>query len=81
MANERTSDDRAADGLVPAEVAARLRVLRQLAVVESDPEARARLLRERPHTERPFAEVARARLNELRALCDLAEHLRRARRG
>ncbi|HEY8922950.1 MAG TPA: hypothetical protein VIU64_01145 [Polyangia bacterium] len=68
-----------AGGPAAAEVAARLRVLRDIAVIETDAEARARLRRERPATEQPFAVAVGARLTELRALCDLAEHLRQGR--
>ncbi|HEX2660400.1 MAG TPA: hypothetical protein VHU40_19100 [Polyangia bacterium] len=77
MSSEPTSSRLAP---APADVSARLRALRTLAVIESDGEARARLHAERPTIEREglTADAVRSRLAELRALCELAEHLRRA---
>lgn len=64
----------------PVGVAARLRHLRRIATAETDGEARARLARERPAPRiSTFAELASARLRELRALCELTAHLHRAR--
>jgi hypothetical protein len=62
----------------PPGVAERLEALRGLYVAETDREARARLARERPRSDRPFPVLVAARLHELRALCDLAAHLQRA---
>jgi hypothetical protein len=39
-------------------------------------EARARLERERPEPDEPFERGVARRLDELRALCELARHLR-----
>jgi len=79
MASDRAAAPTSAP---PHGVADRLRLLRALARVESDVEARARLAREQPvPTGRPFAEVASERLRELRALCELARHLHRSRSG
>jgi hypothetical protein len=67
--------------LPPPGVAARLATLRDLYVAERDADARARLARERPRPpDEPFAILVHRRLRELRALCDLAAHLRKARR-
>jgi hypothetical protein len=47
-------------------------------VPERDADARARLTRERPANRPSFEVAVAARLRELRALCDLADHLRGA---
>jgi hypothetical protein len=66
----------------PPGVSERLAALRALYVPERDDEARARLEHERPPQSPPRFEVAvAARLRELRALCDLAGHLHRAKIG
>jgi len=79
MASDRPAAPPAAP---PSGVAERLQLLRSLARVESDVEARARLAREQPVAlARPFAELASGRLRELRALCELARHLHRAGSG
>jgi len=79
MASDRPA---ATTGAPPPGVADRLRLLRALARVESDGEARARLAREQPVAiARPLAQLASERLRELRALCELARHLHRARSG
>ena len=67
-------------GSTAATVARRLDLLRRLYVPESDGEARARLARERPLAIRAFDVAAAARLEELRALCELASYLQRGRR-
>jgi hypothetical protein len=59
-------------------VEARLAKLKELAVIERDDEARARLARERPETNEPFPLAVQRRLHELRALCELASYLHRA---
>lgn len=63
----------------PATVATRLAILRDLYVPETIDEARARLARERPPDASTFGERVARNLDELRALDDLARHLRRAR--
>lgn len=63
--------------LDPEAIAARLDALRASYVPEHIDEARARLARERPQAEEPFALAVARRLDELRALCELARHLRR----
>jgi|GEM_PF-4645942 len=61
---------------LPEDVAQRLEVLRRLYVAESDEAARDRLIRERPTPAAPvFAVAVQARLQELRALCELTRHL------
>jgi len=61
----------------PAGVAERMERLRVLCVPERDAEARRRLT-DRPRAPNaPFAVAVARRLAELRALCDLASHLRR----
>jgi hypothetical protein len=67
----------------PPGVSERLAALRALYVPERDGEARAHLARDRlPPPSPPRFEVAvAARLRELRALCDLAGHLHRAKIG
>jgi hypothetical protein len=62
-------------GHPPSGVALRMERLRVLCVPERDAEARRRLA-DRPRTT-PFAAAVARRLAELRALCDLALHLRR----
>jgi hypothetical protein len=61
----------------PAGVAERLARLRALYVPEGDQEARRRLARETPGSTEPFARAVARRLEELRALSDLANHLHR----
>jgi hypothetical protein len=62
---------------VPSGVINRMERLRLLCVPERDAEARRRLA-DRPRiTNAPFAAAVARRLAELRALCDLASHLRR----
>ncbi len=58
-----------------AEVAARLSELRALCVPEGVPEARERLARERPTEAEAFEVKAARALEELRALCELANAL------
>ena len=62
---------------IPPGVEARLARLRTLCLAESDADARRRLARERPSSRESFATAAVRRLEELRALCDLANHLHR----
>jgi len=62
--------------LRPEDVAARLAVLRALYVPESIEEARLRLERERPEPEESFDQAVARRLRELRAVCDLVNHVR-----
>ena len=73
MANDRTNG-------LPLGLADRLQELRALYVAEPDDEARKRLARERPRPHHPFEVAVAGRLRELRALCDLADHLHRAQR-
>jgi len=70
-------DDRRRPDLAPPGVAERLALLRELCVPEHDSDARHRLAVESPTTAEPFPSAVARRLNELRALCDLARHLRR----
>jgi hypothetical protein len=74
-------NERARPPAPPPDVANRLETLRTLYVAETDQEARARLSRERPRAAAPFPVQVAARLEELRALCDLAAHLHRAPSG
>jgi hypothetical protein len=67
--------------LHPRDVAARLSDLRRRYVAESISDARARLAREQPRPEQPFAQRAARSLAELRALCELARALHRARKS
>ncbi len=61
----------------PPGVAQRLADLGALYVAESDKDARERLAAEMlPRSEGTFASEVARRLAELRALCDLARHLR-----
>ena len=62
-------------------VARRLQELRVISTVERDEDARRRLARERPERRGTFATGIERRLQELRALCGLAEYLHRARRS
>jgi hypothetical protein len=62
-------------------VAERLQRLRALCVAESDSQARRRLAAQPPAAAEPFAAAVARRLDELRALCDLAKHLSGARGG
>jgi hypothetical protein len=64
----------------PPGVAERLERLRALYVPESLAEARRRLAAESNATAEPFATAVARRLEELRALCDLASYLHRGRR-
>ena len=61
--------------LVASEVAARLAELAALYVPEHIDEARRRFERERPTVAEPLAPEVARRLEELRALCELAEFL------
>jgi hypothetical protein len=61
--------------LSPLQVEARLAVLRQIAVVERDGEARARMAGEHRAAPEPFPRAVQRRLRELHALCALATHL------
>lgn len=63
------------DSSPPPGVAERLNALRRLYIAETADEGRARLSQARSRIERPFAVLVAARLQELRALCDLATHL------
>ena len=67
--------------LDPRDVAARLSDLRRSYIAESVSDARARLAREQPRPEQPFAQRAARSLAELRALCELARVLHGVRRG
>jgi hypothetical protein len=60
-------------------VAIRLAALRDLYVPETVEEGQRRLARERPRRVEPLVVTAARGLDELRALCDLATHLHRAR--
>ena len=71
MTRDRASGPRAG-------VAGRLAELRARYVPERDADARERLARERPVTKESFEVAVQRRLRELRALCELARHLRRA---
>jgi hypothetical protein len=64
--------------LDPAAVARRLAELRARYVPETVEEGRRRLARERPPRVETLAQRAARGLAELRALCDLADHLHRA---
>jgi hypothetical protein len=55
--------------------------LREVARLERDDEARARLARERPRRDEAFEQAVARRLRELRALCEVARHLHQARFG
>jgi len=61
----------------PSGVAERLERLRAQCVPERVAEARRRLADRPRTTDAPFSDVVARRLAELRALCDLASHLRR----
>jgi hypothetical protein len=67
--------------LLPETVKRRLDRLRQIAVVERDDHARARLAGERQKAPEPFAVAVERRLRELRALTDLAAYVHGGRRG
>jgi hypothetical protein len=62
-------------------VAERLRVLRGLYVAETAAQARQRLGGPRRATDDAFATAVARRLGELRALCDLANHLHQPQSG
>ena len=66
--------------LTAAAVASRLEELRRLYVPERIEAARERLARERPVHAEPFALAVARSLAELRALCELAQHLHAGRR-
>jgi hypothetical protein len=84
-ATDKTPADQGASraddgGLRPQSVGERLDELRRISVPERDEEARARLARERPRRrkdEEAFEVAVERRLNELRALCALANYLHR----
>lgn len=59
----------------PAGVGERLAQLRALYVPEADADARRRLAAERPARDESFEVAVARRLDELRALCDLANYL------
>jgi hypothetical protein len=61
----------------PSGVRERLERLRVLCVPERAVEARRRLSDRPPANNEPFAAAVARRLAELRALCDLANHLQR----
>lgn len=61
------------------EVARRLDELRAAYVPERDEQARRRLQRERPKSRESFEQAVARRLEELRALCELADYLHRVR--
>ena len=65
--------------LDPSVVGSRLAELRRRYVPERIEEGQRRLARERPARNEPLAQMAARGLAELRALCDLAAHLHRAR--
>jgi len=67
------------EGGPPAGVAERLERLRAFYVPETDAEARLRLQSEARVSSEPFAATVARRLEELRALCDLAACLHRGR--
>lgn len=64
-------------GHPPSGVALRMERLRVLCVPERDAKARRRLADRPRTTNTPFAATVARRLADLRALCDLASHLRR----
>jgi hypothetical protein len=66
-------------GAPPPGVAERLERLRALYEPETDAEARLRLEREARGPSEPFAAAVARRLEELRALSDLATYLHRGR--
>ena len=78
-ASDAATSPRPAAALAPPGAGERLRALRSLVVTETDANARRRLASEVPVVVRPFAAAAASRLRELRALCELARHLHRAR--
>ena len=63
----------------PAAVARRLAELRRCYVPERVEDGVRRLARERPRRAETLAQTAARGLAELRALCELADHLHRAR--
>jgi len=65
----------------PPGVAQRLIALRHLYVPETAAEASARLHAEKPPITEPFEVGVDRRLRELRALCELANHLHKAKFG
>jgi len=65
-----------APAAIPAGMDKRLAELRRLYVPEPTDEAQRRLDRERPRGKESFDQAIARRLRELRALCDLANHLR-----
>ncbi len=69
--------DQPRPGAPPQGVAERLSRLGTLYVPERDSDARSRLAAETPTSNASFAIAVARRLAELRALCDLANHLRR----
>jgi hypothetical protein len=69
------------EGRPPAGVAERLERLRAIYVPESDTEARRRLESDARASVEPFAVAVARRLEELRALSDLASYLHRGRQG
>lgn len=71
---------RSPDGGPAAGVAERLERLATIYVAERDVDARRRLAAERPVRHEPFADAVARRLAELRALDELASHLRGRRR-
>jgi hypothetical protein len=72
-----TDDPHRPSGHPPSGVAERMERPRDLCVPERDAEVR-RGLADRPRaTDAPLAAAVARRLAELRALCDLASHLRR----
>jgi hypothetical protein len=68
--------DRGLSSAPPPGVAERLEELRRLCVPERDSDARLRLATPRPPSAEPFPTAVARRLAELRALCELASHLR-----
>lgn len=65
-----------ASDMDPRTVGARLSELRALYVPETVDEAAARLRRERPCSTESFESRVARHLGELRALCELAQHLK-----
>jgi hypothetical protein len=65
--------------LDPRSVAARLAELRARYAPETVDDGRNRLAREQPRSQESVVEVAARSLSELRALCELARVLHRAR--
>jgi len=65
--------------LSPSVVAERLSSLRRTYVPERTVDARARLAGEVPRSELPFERRVARSLKELRALCELATHLHKAK--